>query len=75
LALASSSVPHDYQEVGGSNGWAIAPSRTKSKNAMLLINPHSEFYGRIEIHLVSEQGLNAYGAPFLGQFNIFQGFN
>ena len=65
----------EYQEVGGSNGWALAPSRTQSKNALLLINPHSEFYGRLEIHLVSKQGLNAYGAPFLGQFNIFQGFN
>ena len=64
-----------YQEAGGSNGWALAPSKTQSKNAMLLINPHSEFYGRIEIHLVSKQGLNSYGAPFLGQFNIFQGFN
>lgn len=59
----------------GSNGWAIAPSRTQSKHAMLLINPHSEYYGRIEIQLVSEEGLNSYGAPFLGQFNIFQGFN
>lgn len=74
-ALPSTSTPHDYQEVGGSNGWAVAPSRTQSKNAILLINPHSEFYGRIEIQLVSEEGLNSYGAPFLGQFNIFQGFN
>lgn len=64
-----------YQEAGGSNGWALAPSKTQSKNAILLINPHSEFYGRLEIHLVSKQGLNSYGAPFLGQFNIFQGFN
>ncbi|MFD2938275.1 penicillin acylase family protein [Spirosoma flavum] len=59
----------------GSNGWALAPSRTKSKKAMLFINPHSEYYGRLEIQMVSEEGLNAYGAPFLGQFNIFQGFN
>ncbi|MEZ4900363.1 MAG: penicillin acylase family protein [Spirosomataceae bacterium] len=65
----------DEQQATGSNGWAIAPTRTKNGNAMLLINPHSEFYGRIEIQLVSKQGLNVYGAPFLGQFNIFQGFN
>lgn len=64
-----------FSEPAGSNGWAIAPSRTKNKNAMLLINPHAEFYGRIEIQLVSKRGLNSYGAPFLGQFNIFQGFN
>ena len=65
----------ENQENSGSNGWALAPSRTQSKNAMLLINPHAEFYGRIEIQVVSDEGLNAYGAPFLGQFNIFQGFN
>ncbi|QDK79997.1 penicillin acylase family protein [Spirosoma sp. KCTC 42546] len=68
-------ITQEYQESSGSNGWALAPSRTQSKNAMLLINPHAEFYGRIEIQVVSKQGLNAYGAPFLGQFNIFQGFN
>jgi len=66
---------NDMREPAGSNGWALAPSRTKSKNAMLLINPHSEFYGRIEIQVVSKEGLNSYGAPFLGQFSIFQGFN
>lgn len=66
---------NQYREPSGSNGWAIAPSRTKSKNAMLLINPHSEFYGRIEIQLVSKEGLNSYGAPFFGQFSLFQGFN
>lgn len=78
VSKSLSFVPKDlneHQDYGGSNGWALAPSRTQSKNAMLLINPHAEFYGRIEIQLVSKQGLNAYGAPFLGQFNIFQGFN
>ncbi|MBD2756484.1 penicillin acylase family protein [Spirosoma validum] len=59
----------------GSNGFALAPSRTQSKKAMLFINPHAEYYGRLEIQMVSEEGLNSYGAPFLGQFNIFQGFN
>ncbi|MDR6197444.1 penicillin acylase family protein [Siphonobacter sp. SORGH_AS_0500] len=59
----------------GSNGWVLGPSRTKSKKPILLINPHSEYYGRIEIQVVSEEGLNSYGAPFLGQFSIFQGFN
>lgn len=65
----------NFREPAGSNGWAIAPSRTKSKNAMLLINPHSEFYGRIEIQVTSAEGLNSYGAPFIGQFSLFQGFN
>jgi acyl-homoserine-lactone acylase len=59
----------------GSNGWAIAGKNTHDKNAIILINPHSEFYNRIEVQLVSKEGLNVYGAPFLGEFHIWQGFN
>lgn len=59
----------------GSNGFAIAPSRTASKNAILYINPHVTFYFRTEAHIVSEEGLNAYGAVTWGQFFIYQGFN
>ncbi len=59
----------------GSNGFAIAPSKSASGNAMLYINPHVSFYFRTEVHLVSEEGLNAYGAATWGQFFIFQGFN
>ncbi|MBE7169111.1 MAG: penicillin acylase family protein [Williamsia sp.] len=74
-AYAPVEEPGETGEMAGSNGWALAPARTKTGHAMLLINPHSEFYGRIEIQLTSKRGLNSYGAPFLGQFNIFQGFN
>lgn len=42
---------------------------------MLLINPHTSFYFRGEVHAVSEEGLNAYGAVTWGQFFIYQGFN
>src|SRR5690606_38333868 len=42
---------------------------------MLLINPHTSFYFRPEVHVVSEEGLNAYGAVTWGQFFIYQGFN
>lgn len=59
----------------GSNGFAIAPSKTASKNAILYINPHVTFYFRTEAHMVSEEGLNAYGAVTWGQFFIYQGFN
>lgn len=62
-------------EPGGSNGFAIAPSKSASGNALLLINPHTSFYFRPEVHVVSEQGLNAYGAVTWGQFFIYQGFN
>ena len=61
--------------LSGSNGFAFAPSRTKSGNAILYINPHVTFYFRTEVQLVSEEGLNAYGAVTWGQFFVYQGFN
>ncbi|MDA3934066.1 MAG: acylase [Gammaproteobacteria bacterium] len=62
-------------EPRGSNGFAIAGELTESGHAMLLINPHTSFYFRGEVHMVSEQGLNVYGAVTWGQFFIYQGFN
>lgn len=59
----------------GSNGFAIAPELTVNGNALLLINPHTSFYFRPEVHMVSQEGLNAYGAVTWGQFFIYQGFN
>jgi acyl-homoserine-lactone acylase len=59
----------------GSNGFAIAPSKTQSGNAILYINPHVTFYFRPEVHVISEQGMNAYGAVTWGQFFVYQGFN
>ncbi len=59
----------------GSNGFAFAPSITASGNAILYINPHVTFYFRPEVHVKSEQGLNAYGAVTWGQFFVYQGFN
>jgi acyl-homoserine lactone acylase PvdQ len=59
----------------GSNGFAIAPSKTANGNAILYINPHTTFYFRPEIQINSEEGLNAYGAVTWGQFFIYQGFN
>lgn len=62
-------------EPTGSNGFAIAPSNSASGNALLLINPHTSFYFRAEMHVRSDEGLNAYGAVTWGQFFIYQGFN
>lgn len=59
----------------GSNGFAIAPSKTASGNAILYINPHVTFYFRPEVQVVSEEGLNVYGAVTWGQFFVYQGFN
>ncbi|TWI69481.1 acyl-homoserine-lactone acylase [Pseudoduganella lurida] len=63
------------KEPGGSNGFAIAPALSKSGRALLMINPHTSFYFRPEIHVNSTQGLNAYGAVTWGQFFVYQGFN
>ncbi len=63
------------REPRGSNGAAVAPSNTQGHHSLLLINPHTSFYFRSELQMVSEQGLNAYGASTWGQFFIYQGFN
>jgi acyl-homoserine-lactone acylase len=62
-------------EPTGSNGFAFSSKITASGNAILYINPHVTFYFRPEVHTVSEQGLNVYGAVTWGQFFIYQGFN
>lgn len=62
-------------EPQGSNGIAISGELTQSGDALLLINPHTSFYFRGEVHVVSDEGLNAYGAVTWGQFFVYQGFN
>ncbi|WP_343854983.1 acylase [Algoriphagus jejuensis] len=74
-ALAFLETEDIFTEPQGSNGIAIAPALSESGNAMLLINPHTSFYFRPEVHLVSEEGLNVYGAVTWGQFFVYQGFN
>ena len=76
---SSSWIDTDFEkqdrEPVGSNGFAIAPAKSASGHALLLINPHTSFYFRSEVQMVSQQGLNAYGAVTWGQFFIYQGFN
>ncbi len=78
-ALTYREIPADFfkleEERMGSNGFAFAPKITASGNAILYINPHVTFYFRPEVHMVSEEGLNAYGAVTWGQPFIYQGFN
>ncbi len=53
---------------GGSNAWAIAPSRSASGNAMLLANPHlpwGDYFTFMEIQLTAP-GINATGAVLVG---------
>ncbi|MEO8569330.1 MAG: penicillin acylase family protein, partial [Ginsengibacter sp.] len=63
------------ETLSGSNGFAFSPSITASHHSILYINPHVTFYFRPEVHVVSEEGLDAYGAVTWGQFFIYQGFN
>jgi acyl-homoserine lactone acylase PvdQ len=63
------------RESPGSNAFAIAPARTQHGKALLFINPHVGIYYRTEVHLISEEGLNAYGAVSKGQFFVYHGFN
>ena len=72
--VARAAAPVDF-EPRGSNGFAIAPSNTTDGHALLLINPHTSFFFRSELHMTREEGLNAYGAATWGQYFIYQGFN
>ncbi|MFL6675324.1 MAG: penicillin acylase family protein [Massilia sp.] len=74
LAFADTGKGFD-EEPKGSNGFAIAPRLSASGHPLLLINPHTSFYFRPEVHMASDEGLNAYGAVTWGQFFIYQGFN
>ncbi len=78
LHVSTDDVPNDYPQrkleeeikaATGSNAWAISGKRTRSGNAMLLINPHQPFYGYgqfYEAHLRSGSGWNFTGASFFG---------
>lgn len=68
-------VNDEEEKPTGSNGFAFSPKITASGNAILYINPHVTFYFRPEVLMVSEEGLNVYGAVRWGQPFIYQGFN
>jgi penicillin amidase len=62
----------------GSNMWAVRPSRSASKRALLFINPHVAFFGggqRYEAHLHSKERLRVSGFVILGTPYIRSGFN
>ena len=75
VVAAQTAEPGSPVEPGGSNGIAIAPSNTLGHHALFLINPHTTFFFRSEVQVVSDEGLDAYGAATWGQFFIYQGFN
>ncbi|MEA5429074.1 penicillin acylase family protein [Arcicella lustrica] len=73
--VSAVAVPKLSDHQTGSNGFAFSPKITASGNAILYINPHVTFYFRPEVQVVSEEGLNAYGAVTWGQMFVYQGFN
>ena len=72
-------LPHDSRRRPRSRAartaWPSRPSNTADHHALLLINPHTSFFFRSELQMVSDEGLDAYGAVTWGQFFIYQGFN
>ncbi len=65
------------QPVPGSNGWAIAPSRSAGGNAMLLVNPHLPWSGLFtwfEAQWKTPE-VDAYGATLVGMPILGLGFN
>ena len=75
-AARTSGDAEDWEgDPSGSNGIAIAPRLAANHHALLWINPHTSFYFRSELQMVSDEGLDAYGAVTWGQFFIYQGFN
>ncbi len=61
----------------GSNAWAFGPTRTKSKKAILLRNPHLVWTaGYYEAHVVVPNVLDYYGDLRIGgPFGVIGGFN
>jgi acyl-homoserine-lactone acylase len=74
-AVSFTTPNHGEESLTGSNGFAFGPSITASHHAILYINPHVTLYFRPEVQMVSDEGLNVYGAVTWGQFFIYQGFN
>ena len=65
-------------EAGGSNAWAVAPSRSASGHAMLLANPHLPWAPSLLTYYeaqVSGPGFSIYGATQVGLPVLRFGFN
>jgi acyl-homoserine-lactone acylase len=66
-----------WQQMPGSNAWAIAPSRSASRTTMLLANPHlpwGDLFTWYEAQLGTAD-FNAYGATLVGLPTLAIAFN
>jgi len=69
---------NDLIWMAGSNGWAVAPRRTSSGHAMLMVNPHLPLFGfaqLYEAHLRSGEGWSFIGATTYGNPVLSMGHN
>lgn len=61
--------PSDPQDEAGSNGWALAPSKSASGHAMLVMNPHLNWAPSWQTYFEAElsaPGIQMYGATQVG---------
>ncbi len=74
LAESADTAATEVQEREGSNAWALAPNRTRSRKAILLRNPHLNWdAGYYEAHLTVPGVLNFYGDFRVGYPLFFNG--
>ncbi len=79
--LSNTYLPRAHDRIwaaSGSNGWAIAPGKTKSGHALLLANPHLPWFGfsqLLEAHVRSGGGWNFTGATTYGSPVLILGHN
>lgn len=76
--LAPITNPNEQAFTAGSNGIALAPSKTKEGKTFLLSNSHQplrSYLSWYEVHIHTEEGWNFLGATFCGGVTPFVGTN
>ena len=68
IAIPSTGTGPEHYHSFGSNGWALAPSRTKEGHAMVACDPHLPWKHEFRLHEVHLRGASfeVVGAAFLG---------